>query len=171
MLLNAPLLQRRQGYPADSSGVRASLVEEESVFYVDSGDRFNQEDAATAERGNRLRAAERKQAELLRRREQAVGRDDARREAMAAADAEHSARTTQLQLDGGKARRNVSGIPYDPINLSNRSGDAAARLQAEEMGLKARASARAEVLFNRGRSTNFDPVSGLPVTHQPRRYT
>ena len=173
-------LQRRTGFrpsPADADGTLLDSntttstvhVHAESAFHQHEADRFSQADAATQERAKRLRETERKNAELARRRDLAAGRDEARDAAAAAAEAARYARTLQLQEDGGKARRNRSGVPYDPLTTRDREdgGPDGARMRAEEVLQAQRAAARSEVLWARGRSTGFDVLNGAPV-QRPR---
>ena len=79
---------------------------------------------------------------------------------MEAAEAAEAERVAALRADGSKARRNRSGLPFDPLTLGLRDTPEAAALQLAEDAIRARATARAAALNARGRSTGYNIVSG-----------
>lgn len=87
-----------------------------SAHYMDSRARFAVDTATEVrlEKEDRLR---RKASELLRRREEGISRDEERWQRMEAEARAEEARVAFLQADGGKARRNRSGMPFDPVTL------------------------------------------------------
>lgn len=88
-----------------------------SALYMGSKERFTIDTATEVrmEKEDRLR---RKATELLRRREEVIARDEDRWQKMESEARAAEARVAALQADGGKARRNQSGMPFDPVTLS-----------------------------------------------------
>lgn len=96
-----------------------------STHFMGSKERFKL-DAATEVRLDKEDKLRRKATELLRRREENVARDEERWQKMEAAASAAEARVAFLQADGGKAQRNRSGMPFDPVTLayhSSREGE------------------------------------------------
>ena len=87
-----------------------------SGHYMGSKERFTIDTATEIrlEKEDRLR---RKATDLLRRRDEGIARDEERWQKMEAEARAAEARVAFFQADGGKARRNRSGMPFDPVTL------------------------------------------------------
>jgi hypothetical protein len=133
-------------------------------------------------------AAEKRTQELARKREEVSVREAARWAAMEIADKEEQDRLARNREDGGKARRNKSGTPYDPVSLEyhhDEEGDelrcapfftdthaalvhvviltCALMRRSQDNAARARAAARANILASKSRSTDYNLLNGASI--------
>lgn len=91
---------------------------------------------------------------------QGVARDSARQADSDARDLAAEALATARRLDGSKARRNHSGVDFDPVTLSLRDTEGARAFAAHEAATKARSVRRSAMLDLRSRSSPYDIING-----------
>jgi hypothetical protein len=118
-------LQRRYGFNtyADPGTLVAPAADVPCAHFQPAAERFHR-DFAAEERERATAATARKQAGLMQRRQAEAEREAARWAAMDAADVAERERLSALRLDGGKARKNRPGLPYDPLrNMYHGTGD------------------------------------------------
>ena len=113
-------LQRREKYQnyADPGSVIIPEEDASSASFQHPSQRFAAVTIVEEERAQREAAQRRRAAEGQRRAQEEAARDAARFAAMAAESAAEEERITRLREHGGAARRNKSGMPFDPITLS-----------------------------------------------------
>lgn len=112
------LRSRRFGHQQyqDPGAVVAPATDPTVASYGDAANRFRR-DFAAEEKERKAELHAKKQAELDRRRLQDAEREAARWAEMDARDAAERERLQQLRLDGGKARKNRSALPYDSVRM------------------------------------------------------
>ncbi len=158
------LRARRAGYATNEYAEPGAIITAESdpqsAMYQADTDRFYT-DVAAEERHLRAERNAKKNADYMRKRDEALARDEERWRRMEAEAREFDEKTLRLQADGRAAAKNLSGIPYDPINASLRMGHAGAGpYLAEQAGLARAQQARSAALDNHSRSVSYDPVTG-----------
>jgi len=154
------LSQRREVFAAFADpGALIAPEDTAAAAHLSGEGRFGV-DFATEDRFARAAAVQRRAAVLAKRRDDEAVREARRWEAMEAARVAEEERLTRLRTDGGKARRNASGMPFDPITLAYAANGAGESLRAADDGLKQRAASRADMLSSKSRGADYHIISG-----------
>ena len=66
------------------------------------------------------------------------------------------------------ARTNKNSLPVDPLTLDYQNSKEGEKLRARDMAQKGRAQARADRLYGKLHSVDFDILTGLPRQHMPQ---
>jgi hypothetical protein len=154
------LRARREGFGeyAEPGAVIAPDARD-SDSYLGDGDRFFS-DIGAEQRHARDEAQQKRQADVVRRREQTAEREQARWAKMEEETRAFAERTVSLQRDGRPALKNVSGAPYNPVTQAYLTGPEADKMKEQEQFVLFRASQRAEFLHTRGAGSSFNPLTG-----------
>lgn len=158
------LRQRREGFVrADPQPAGALLAyDTRAQGFLGDADRFHSDTAGEA-RALREERNARTKLQQARRRQEGTHRELARWEAMDAADAREEQRWQELRASGSKARRNLSGEPFNPVTLRYNDGRDGERLRAADERVKSRALLRAENLQRHNAREGVNPITGAPL--------
>jgi hypothetical protein len=133
------------------------------IFQRDK-DRFACTDAATVQRQTRDAERLRRDQDLERKRLESIAREAAMQQRNDDEIRREEERQARLRSTGLKARRNAPGMPYDLIAMTYQGGPVAESMRVRDEQAMEKATQRAKHLQQRGRSTGFDPISGLPMS-------
>jgi hypothetical protein len=130
-----------------------------SALYLDSRLRFTT-DAVTEARVEKDARIAHRASDLLRRREETMVREEERWKRMEAESRAAELRVASLQTDGGKARRNKSGLPFDPVTLNYHASHDGDLLRFQDDSTKFRAALRTQTLQQKGRGVDYNVLTG-----------
>eukprot|EP00698_Gefionella_okellyi_P024010 TRINITY_DN8364_c0_g1_i1.p1 TRINITY_DN8364_c0_g1~~TRINITY_DN8364_c0_g1_i1.p1 ORF type:complete len:209 (+),score=40.11 TRINITY_DN8364_c0_g1_i1:32-628(+) len=161
----ARLAARREGFQRYVDIGNPTAAAAGSVQHLNEAQRF-QTDAAFQERQQRDIAI-RKQQQVIESKRAAVVQGEQERWERAEADAE--AERQRLAAVAGTGRKNTSSVAYNPLTLSYNDGNDGDRLKYSDDMTQYRATQRLANLASKQHSTQYNPLTGAPLTQVEQR--
>jgi hypothetical protein len=117
-------------------------------------------DIAREEKERRIGSYDHRNVVNEKRREASAVRDEGRWQKIDDKARKEEDMWSRYREHGGKARRNKSSVPFNPVNLGYNQGRDGENLRKNDLELRHRDAMRADYLRQRGNAAGYNPITG-----------
>jgi hypothetical protein len=117
-------------------------------------------DIAREEKERRMGSFDHRNVQNEKRREESAVRDETRWQRIDEKARKEEDMWSRYREHGGKARRNKSSVPFNPVHLGYNDGKDGEMLRKNDLQLRHRDAMRADYLRERGNAAGYNPITG-----------